>query len=220
MKYMIHTCEARLWYVEEYLIPSMLKQGIKEDDIYNYVDEKHDGNLVSWVVSCHKSYEMWGEQNVWHLQDDVLLASYFKEKTEELESVDGMICGFTCEYDENRKTGEGTVIDDMWFSFPCIRIPNKIAKEFANWCDIYVWRDPQYGFWVRQKKGDDLIFRIYVESYHPHDKILNVAPNLVEHIDYLIGGTVVNKQRNKPNVRSMYWEEDYLVNELKEELSK
>ena len=35
MKYMIHTCEARLWYVEEYLIPSMLKQGIKEDDIYN-----------------------------------------------------------------------------------------------------------------------------------------------------------------------------------------
>lgn len=221
MKYMIHSCNSRQWYVDKFLVPSLLKQGIKEKDIYVYQDKTNSGNLKSWVVSCHLAYDMWGaHENVWHLQDDVIIASYFKEKTEELEAVEGMICGFTTEYDDNRKPGEGTVIDDMWYSFPCIRIPNKIAKEFANWCDIYVWRDPQYEFWVRQKKGDDLIFRIYVESYHTRDKILNVAPNLVDHVDYLIGGTIVNKQRDKPNVRSIYWEEEYLVNELREELIK
>lgn len=221
MKYMIHTCEARLWYVEEYLIPSMLKQGIKEDDIYNYIDEKHEGNLVSFVVSCHKSYEMWGEQNVWHMQDDVLICSDFKKRTEELEKQDGIICAFTCCYDDdNRLPGPSTPKNYMWWSFPCIRIPNKIAKEMAVWADIYVWRDNQYGFWIRQKKGDDVIFRVFVESYYPNEPVLNLAPNLVEHIDYLLGGSVVNTQRSQKNVRSKYFDEPELANKLQEEIFK
>lgn len=221
MKYMIHACNDRMWYVDEFLVPSMLKQGISEDDIYIYQDVNCDGNLVSFVVSCHKAYELWGIQNVWHLQDDVVICSDFKERTEELESFDGVICAFTCNYDEdNRKPGYGTVIKDIWWSFPCIRIPNDIAKAFATWTDTYVWRDNQYGFWIRRKKGDDVIFRIYMESYHTNDKILNLAPNLVDHVDYLLGGSMVNRQRTMKNVRSLYWEEDYIVDELAKQIDR
>ena len=220
MKYMIHSCEARLWYVDNYLIPSMLAQGIKEEDIYNYIDTKHEGNLVSWVVSCHKSYEMWGEQNVWHLQDDVIICRDFKERTEQLESQDGIVCAFTCCYDEaNIAPGLGTPKNHMWWSFPCIRIPNKIAKEMAVWADIYVWRDSQFGFWIRRKKGDDLIFKVFVESYYPNEPVLNLAPNLVDHIDYLLGGSTVNKQRTQANVRSLYFDDTDLVNDLMEDIA-
>lgn len=225
MKYMVHSCNARKWYVDNFLVPSMLKQGIKETDIYVYNDTERKGNLKAFVESCKKANELWGEAElVWHLQDDVLIASYFKEQTEKLTTNTYLeymfICGFTTDYDENRKTGAGFVLNDMWFSFPCIMIPNEIAKKFTEWYDIWVERDPQFGFWVRQRKGDDLIFRIFVESYYPTAPILNVAPNLVEHIDYLIGGTVVNPQRQMKNVRSLYWEEEYLVEELKKELAK
>ena len=219
---MIHSCNERQWYVDRYLVPSMLEQGINKDDIYIYQDKNRDGNLVSWVISCHKAYELWGDNvNVWHLQDDVLLASYFKSKTEELEATEGnkMICGFTCYYDDNRKAGYGTVIKDMWFSFPCIRLNTTRTKEFANWCDIYVWRDSQFGFWIRQKKGDDFVFRVFVESYYPNEEILNLNPNIIEHVDFLLGGTIVNKQRKKYDVRSMYWNEEYLVEELRDKLA-
>ena len=223
MKYMIHSCNQRQWYVDRFLVPSMLKQGIKEDDIYVYQDKNCDGNLVSWVVSCHKAYEMWGEQNVWHLQDDVIICSDFKKRTEELEvNEDKIICAFTCKYDDNRGPGEAEAENHMWYSFPCIRINSKLSKLFAEWVDIYVWRDNQYGFWIRHKKGDDLIFRIYIENYHPHIKVLNLTPNLVDHVDYILGGTVVNPQRQQSgrDVRSMYWEEPELVENLMKEISK
>lgn len=220
MKYMIHSCEARLWYVENFLIPSMIKQGIDRDDIFNYVDTKHEGNLVSWVVSCHKAYEMWGEQNVWHLQDDVCISSTFKERTEEFEKREGIICGFNCLYDDGRLPGDGVAENHMWWSFPCIRIPNKVAKDMAVWADTYLWRDCQFGFWVRHKKGDDFIFRIYLESYYPALPVYNEAPNLVDHIDYLLGGSMVNKQRTMSNVRSGYWNENDIVEKLTEEICK
>lgn len=221
MKYMIHSCNSRQWYVDKFLVPSMLKQGIKEDDIYVYQDTKEEGNLVSFVVSCHKAYEMWGEQNVWHLQDDVLICSDFKKRTEDLESFDGIVQAFACDYDENIQPGESYVRDNkMWWSFPCIRLSSKITKLFAEWVDIWVWRDNQYGYWVRHKKGDDVIFKIYIESYHKDIRVLKLNPNLVEHVDWLIGGSLVNKQRNKKIIRSMYWEEQSLVDELERSLNK
>jgi len=38
MKYMIHSCNSRLWYVEQYLIPSMIKQNIPREDIILFND--------------------------------------------------------------------------------------------------------------------------------------------------------------------------------------
>lgn len=225
MKYMIHSCNNRKWYVDEYLVPSMLKQGIKEEDIYVYNDDKCEGNLVSWVVSCHVAYELWGETNVWHLQDDVLICSKFKERTEELENNPvNIVCGFTTHYDDGRNPGEKPAYNHMWYSFPCIRIHSRITKLFAEWADLYVWRDPQYGFYIRNKKGDDFIFRVYIESYFPNEPVLNLTPNLVEHIDWVIGGTTVNKNRAKQGkaIRSIYWlkEDEYLVEALEKKLMK
>ena len=43
MKYMIHLTPKREWYVNEYLIPSMIKQGIKREDIIKWNDDKGYG---------------------------------------------------------------------------------------------------------------------------------------------------------------------------------
>ena len=225
MKYMIHSCNSRQWYVDKFLVPSMLEQGIKEEDIYVYQDKECKGNLKAFIESGKKAVELWGlEELVWHLQDDVLIASYFKDQTEGLITNSYLtymfICGFTTDYDDKRPAGPGFVEKDMWYSFPCIMIPNEIMNKFTAWYDVWVERDPQYGFWVRQRKGDDFIFRVYVESYFPSAPILNVAPNLVEHVDYLIGGTVVNPQRKMKSVRSLYWEENDAVNELMDKIAE
>lgn len=225
MKYMIHSCNSRQWYVDNFLVPSMIEQGIKEEDIYVYQDKECKGNLKAFIDSCKKAIELWGlEERVWHLQDDVLIASYFKEYTERLTSNTYLkymfICGFTTDYDDGKHPGPGFADKDMWYSFPCIMIPNEIAKNFTDWYNVWVERDPQYGFWVRQKKGDDFIFKVFVESFFPLAPILNVAPNLVEHIDYMIGGTIVNPQRKMKSVRSLYWNENDLVNDLMDKIVK
>lgn len=226
MKYMIHTCPNRKWYVDEFLVPSMLKQGIKEDDIYVYNDSNGDGNLVSWVLSCHVAYEMWEEtENVWHLQDDVVICSDFKEQAEKLEEMPTkIVCAFTTYYDDGRNPGLKGAKNHMWYSFPCIRIMNRVTKLFAEWCDLYVWRDPQFGFYVRAKKGDDFVFRVYIESYFPNEPVLNIVPNLVDHVDWILGGSTVNKTRARQGkeVRSIYWreEDEHLITELEQEVQK
>ena len=220
VKYLIHSCESRQWYVEKFIIPSMLEQGIKEEDIYNYVDTAKDGNLLAFIKSCKKALEMWGEDaSVWHIQDDVLLSKRFKEVSEMNFDKYSVVCGFTCFYDDGREAGEYPIKDNIWYSFPCVLIKNRILKPFVNWVDTFVWRDPQFGVWVRKKKGDDFIFRVYIESYHPKELCLNLAPNLVEHVDYLLGGSTVNMQRTM-NARSQYWDENDLVEKLQEEISK
>ena len=49
--------------------------------------------------------------------------------------------------------------------------------------------------------------------------IYNVVPNLVEHVDFIIGGSIVNKERAKKEVesRSAYFEDRDLVERLKKE---
>jgi len=225
MKYMIHSCDARKWYVDKYLVPSMIEQGINEDDIYVYNDDKHEGNLVSWVVSCHVAYEMWGECNVWHLQDDVIICSKFKERTEQLEEdKTKIICAFTTLYDDGRNPGLKGAKDHMWYSFPCIRIHSRVTKLFAEWCDLYVWRDGQFGYYVRNKKGDDFVFRVYIESYFPNEPVLNLVPNLIDHVDWIVGGSTVNRSRQKQGreIRSIYWlkEDEHLVEELERRVAE
>lgn len=212
MKFMIHSCNQRQWYVDEFLVPSMIEQGIPKEDIYVYQDVNEDGNLKSYIQSSHLAYKMWGaDVNVWHLQDDVILSRNFKKKVDELED-NGLIivCAFTCKYDDGREPGLKPAINHMWYSFPCMRVTTNISKEFATWADTYLWRDNQFGFWTRHKKGDDHIFRIFIESYHPNEPVLNLVPNIIDHIDYIVGGTVVNPNRERRgfDVRSHYWDEE------------
>ena len=50
-KYMIHSSSQRKWYVQEYLIPSLLEQKIDRKDILLYVDENNEGCLKSSIRS-------------------------------------------------------------------------------------------------------------------------------------------------------------------------
>lgn len=142
--------------------------------------------------------------DTWHIEDDVLPDRRINEWMEELESREGIICGFgTTEiYGEVEPK-------DMWYSFPCIRIPNLYLKDFEMWLkysgDEDVARRMELG------KGIDFLFHKFVEQnpipiYHHN-------PCMVEHIDDLIGGSLIN-ERDKP-IKAIRFEDTEGIEELK-----
>ena len=213
-KYLIHTMPKRLWYVENYLIPSMTLQGIKESDIKVYNDSAGDGNLRACMYAF-QSVDT-SEEGTWHLQDDVIISHDFKEKTEMHDT--GIVCGFNSKYDEELPAG---YVDSgkMWFSFLCIRIPNDMAIGCAKWCLNGIIGNPIYSDWWKRGVNDDLIFRRYVWENWGDKPVLNLSPNIVDHIDYLIGGTV-NSSKRPTIIRSKRWEDEYLVDALAERLKQ
>jgi len=210
-RYMIHTCPERLWYVEEYLIPSMTAQGIPQDHIKVWNDTKHKGILKATMTSW---MELEDDGGTWHLQDDTIISNDFKQKTESFNY--GIVCGFKSRYDGSLPSGVVNV-KSRWFSFPCIRIPNKIAKDCADWVLTSIIGNPVYRDWWVEGRNDDLLFWKFVEQTHPNEKIVNLEPNIIDHIDYLIGGSL-HSTREVPKVRSVLWEDEDLVTQLKKKL--
>lgn len=214
-KYLIHAYPPRMWYVTQYLVPSMLKQGIEEVNITIYNDSKGEGNLRSCLnafASCD------GNGGTWHIQDDVIICHNFKERTEQYDN--GIVCGFSSYFDgwHNQNAGPGTINNSrMWFSFPCIRIPNQYARECAEWVDKYIIGN--FAYEDKWKKGvnDDWCFREFMKTNYPNEMAINLAPNLVDHIDYLLGGGSGGK-RSRP-VRAVYWEDIDLVKELENKIN-
>ena len=217
-KYMIHACNNREWYVNQYLIPSMLKQGIKREDIILHLDINNKGNLESCMSSFRiaKDFDM-QEDGIWHIQDDVIISSEFRKRTEELDS--GLVCGFCCDYDSNKQHTGVVRIVDMWYSFPCIRIPNKLAVECAEWYYTGLTHPTEIKYFARNNKNDDLLFKAFLERFYMKENVILVTPNLVDHVDWLIGGSIINKQRDKI-IRALYWEESELVTELERQLKE
>lgn len=213
-KYLIHTYPPRMWYVEQYLIPSMLKQGIEEVNITIYNDSKGEGNLKSCLNAFQSVPD--DDSGTWHLQDDIIICKDFKDRTEQYDK--GLVAGFSSFYDEIRNGGPGEVTQDkMWFSFPCIRIPNQYARNCAEWVNKYIIGNFAYTKYWKDGKNDDWCFRQYLNEFHKTDKALNLAPNLVDHIDYLLGGGSGGK-RHRP-VRALYWDDMDLVKELEEQIN-
>lgn len=206
-QYLIHTFPSRLWYVEGYLIPSMKAQGITDEQIIVYNDKNRDGELISFL----KSLEATKDKDIWHIQDDVIISSKFKEVTETHN--EGIVCGFCNSY----STGQsGTVLVwDMWYSMPCIRIPSSIAQHFLTWM-----RSPEvnkkYQNYFRDNKHDDIFLQFFLRENYATMRVENIAPNIVNHIDYLIGGSLINKDRPKtiPETMSSYWEEPQLLDDI------
>jgi hypothetical protein len=96
----------------------------------------------------------------------------------------------------------------MWFSFPCIRIPTNILTDFTTWANGNLWQSKYFKANVRRNKADDLIFREWLYDNYPSMSHLNLAPNIVNHIDKYIGGTVCNKQRDPDyDTMSIFWED-------------
>lgn len=222
MKYLIHTCPKREWYVNDHLIPLLTEQGITKNDIKVWNDKNKVGNLESFVASCEwigKNYDLKG--STWHLQDDIVVSKRFVEEAEKPYS--GFKSGFCNEiFDGERTNYIGEITSNgMWFSFQCILIPNKVAAEFAKWFREECIPQGLYPEYVQSGRCDDSIFREWVME-HLSIPAMNVFPNIADHIDYLIGGTACGT-RKVNDTRKAYWRDQYLddaVSELKKRLAK
>ena len=89
-QYMIYACPKRMWYVEEFLVPSMLAQGIQREHIVIYNDTKKLGNLKACMDAFSQVPD--DDRGMWHLQDDVIISRDFKHKTYRYNA--GFIAGF------------------------------------------------------------------------------------------------------------------------------
>lgn len=213
MKIMIHTCSKRRWYVYDYMIPSLLAQGIPREDIFVWLDWTGAGNLISCVDSFRACGLVPG--GTWHLQDDVIISRRFAELAAAHD--DGVVCGFGNEDfgPSMAATGEQPTLF-MWNSFQCIRIPNDLAFEFAQWfyTDAQYRTHNEYPRFIAEKKYDDTFWRDFMLERHSDMRVYNLAPNIVDHVDYIIGGSIINIGRRKLEYRSAFWEDEDLVDDL------
>lgn len=215
-KYMIHAYQPRMWYVEEFLIPSMVAQGIPREDITVWNDTERKGNLAACMeafASCT------AEGGTWHLQDDVVISANFAEKTREYDH--GVVYGFCNRYFHDDPGIHGEVYaEDMWHSFQCVRIPNNYARECVEWVrsgEAAKWGEP--AILLKLNKGDDTIFRHFLIDRHGRETVTNLAPNIVNHIDYMIGGSAINQWRGHLAMSDL-WEDSSIISKLKQQLEE
>ena len=217
-RYVIHACPKRMWYVEGFLLPSLLEQGIDRDDILIWNDEEHKGNLWA-AMEC---FEHCGKHDggCWHLQDDVILSSTFAERTKSADKlIECGFCHFGFEKNDGRSVDKIGEVEAryMWSSFPCIYIPNWMARDFADWFYRKAMYRQEYIMFLHEKKNDDSFWRDFINEEHPYDKVINVVPSLIDHVDWLLGGSIINEHRGT-NCRSYHWEEEELIFQLKDNL--
>lgn len=212
-KYLIHACPKRMNYVEQYLVPSMLRQNISRENILIYNDTQKQGFLPAFVKSIDMLPD--GKEGTWHIQDDVIISSDFKKMTEENDG--GIVCGF-CSYYTDWITSGRKAVQDMWYSFPCIRIPDNVAKDFVQWL-MSSKTQTKFRAYIEQNKFVDMLFREYLIENHFAGYVYNLMPNIVDNVDYLIGGSVINKKRAGLPV-SLYFNDKDLIAELKHSLEK
>lgn len=209
MRILIHACPRRLWYAEEFLAPELRRQGAETVDIWN--DKDGAGNLIS----CMNSFATRsGDGGTWHLQDDVLPCRDFVERAREMDT--GVVYGFCCEAFTDDPFQSGRVsIEDAWHSFQCIRIPDEYARDCAAWLETDGRQHEHYPLWISSGRMDDAVFRAYMLEEHPRDMVVNAKPCLVEHVDWIVGGSVLSPWRGYL-ARATWWTDEELVRELKE----
>lgn len=189
-----------MWYVKGYLIPTLNAQGI-EPMIWN--DSRRHGNMTS----CIESFQSIGKRSggTWHLQDDVIISENFREMTEAND--DGIVCGFVNERCGVNAAATGKApVCFLWYSFPCIRIPNEIAREFVEWWTTDARYRPEWYPRVAANKFDDWFFWQFLQEKHGSEWVKHLVPNVVDHVDYLLGGSTING--NRPNkIGAAYFED-------------
>ena len=207
MNVLIHACPKRMHYVENFLVPSLQKQGV-EPEVWN--DSAGYGNLISCVQSFAART---GDRGTWHIQDDVLVCRDFVERCEKLEQ--GIVAyGFCNEQFTDDPLQSGKVHQpDAWHSFQCVYIPDAYAREYAEWFETEAKHDRSLAWMVATGRMDDTLFTTFMERRHPRDMVLNIKPNLVEHVDYSIGGSILRPWRGY-RALAYYWDDKELVDEL------
>ena len=211
MKVMIHACPIRMWYVEGFLVPELERQGA--DSIEVFCDEKGLGNLracMAAFASCS------GDGGTWHIQDDVLLCRDFVERCRQHDN--GVVYGFANESFTDDVHQAGVVsVEDAWHSFQCVRIPDSYARECAEWLDGPGKTHTLYHLWISSGKMDDSVFRNFLIDRHGRETVENLAPNLVEHVDWIVGGSVLHPWRGHL-ARAYWWDDEELVEELRKDV--
>lgn len=219
---MIHACNAREWYVYDYLVPSLIEQGLPQSNIVVWHDYKKIGNLHSCLKSyqwCRWNFEL--DEGTWHLQDDVLISRDFVKRI--IENDRGIVNGFCCQHfnvDSVDKFGQVSV-KDGWNSYQCIRIPNYMAGQFHDWVySAECLKQKKYHDWYVTGKMDDSFWREWLLQKNPDKTVINLAPALVQHIDMLIGGSVINDGRAIVVCRGCYWQDQESLRKLVEKLRR
>ena len=223
MKFLIHTIPDRMWYVDRYILPRFKGSGATVD-IYN--DIHGDGNLISTMKSfLYYSDETKGsKKSTWHLQDDILLCHDFVERCSEVDDSYLVVCG-TCYYLNKENLHKKTLKPhNMWWSFPCIRINDRIAYECARWFFDRGRFEKRFKMHIEAGRYDDLFFRTYLQEHYPRIDCLNMYPNLVDHVDCLLGGSRVGNdwqlKEGGGSRRAVGFEDDYLFDELVRSLKR
>ena len=213
VKILIHACPQRMWYVEEFLAPGLEAQGAENVEIWN--DTEGKGNLIS----CMESFAArQGYGGTWHIQDDILPCRDFVQRCREYES-DGVVYGFCCEQFQDDPQRSGRVkVEDCWHSFQCVRIPDEYARDCAEWFAHRGWARstlPELSILRGKREGDDTFFREYLQLEHRNEHVTNAKPNLVEHVDWIVGGSVLHQWRGYL-ARASWWDDEELILDLKE----
>ena len=213
---MIHACHQRMWYVEEFLVPSLKAQGAENIEIYNDTEKK--GNLAACMDAFASRS---GDGGTWHLQDDVIICHDFVKRCEEND--EGVVFGFCCRNFNDRLDAYGEVyMPDAWNSFQCVRIPDQYARDCAEWVMSQEWeKEPtslELPILWKLGKGDDTFFHEFMVSRHGMETALNLKPNLVDHIDHLIGGSSIQHWRDYL-ARAEFFDDQYLIDELKKAIA-
>lgn len=211
MKVLIHASPRRMWYVEEFLVQELKRQGVEDVEIWNDAEKK--GNLTA----CMESFKArTGDGGTWHIQDDVLLCRNFAERCREMEQ--GSVCGFCNETftDDPKRTGPVNV-EDSWHSFQCVRIRDEYARQCADWFFSGEWRragKEELQELYERNRGDDTFYRWFMRIMHSEEIVINAKPNLVEHVDWIVGGSIIFPWRGYLT-RAYYWDDEELVTQLK-----
>ena len=217
MKVLIHACPQRMWYVEGFLMPMLRDQGAEKVDVF--VDKVGLGNLEA----CMQAFSHCeGHGGTWHIQDDVLPCRDFVQRCREYES-DGVVYGFCNEQfrDDPEKTGR-VQAPDAWHSFQCVRIPDDYARECAGWFYTNGWHKStltELAILNGMRKGDDTFFREFMLMCHGRESVTNAKPNLVEHVDWIVGGSILSPWRGFLT-RAYYWDDESLVDDLKQQIKR
>lgn len=212
MNIMIHACIDRMHYVEGFLVPTLLKDGWEEEEVEVYEDTKEEGCLKAYL---HSFKSLPGEGDTWHLQDDVLPDRRFKWFAEKWADYDGIINAFgNVRFYKPADFGPVPDAGKMFYSFPCLRIPNALAHEFVAWVNANM-NKPQYIQYTSAGKYVDWLFKQFIGRNERGIGILNMRPCLVEHVDEYCGGSQVNKQRQNP-AKALQFEDSQQLERLKE----
>ena len=154
MNYLIRATNKRLWYVNEFLIPEMLKQGISEKEIR--VFEDNSGNLSSFINMCKFIAENYRWYDfVWVLQDDVMISDDFYKKTFEFRNIE--VNGF-CSGVDNIENSGFLQPDKSWLSFQCKNLRADKLEYFLDWYKVSIQYNSKIKSLANTGKHDDLIY--------------------------------------------------------------